>query len=68
MKRNLKSVAQFCTDGPFTQNQIRWWIFNAAKNGLNESQSVVRLQRRVFIDVDKFDAWIDAQQPQQAAQ
>jgi len=61
MSRNLQSVAQFATSGPFTQNQLRWWIFNAATNGLAESGAIVRVQRRIYIDVDRFDTWIDRQ-------
>jgi hypothetical protein len=60
MQRNLKSVAQFAADSPFTEAQVRWWIFNAASNGLQSV--VVRIGRRVYIDVDAFAAWVDAQQ------
>lgn len=68
-------MAQFSASGPFTQNQLRWWIFNAATNGLNDSGAIVRVQRRIYIDVDRFDEWIDRQnktgahpQPRGAAQ
>jgi hypothetical protein len=60
MQRNLKSVSQFAADSPFTEAQVRWWIFNAASNGLQSA--VVRIGRRVYIDVDQFAAWIEAQQ------
>lgn len=60
MSRNLKTVSQFAADSPFTEAQIRWWVFNAATNGLQSA--VVRIGRRVYIDVDGFDRWIDAQQ------
>jgi hypothetical protein len=60
MQRNLKSVAQFAADSPFTEAQVRWWIFNATSNGLQSA--VVRIGRRVYIDVDAFAAWIEAQQ------
>jgi hypothetical protein len=62
MKRNLKTVAEFAAAGPFSQGQLRWWIFNAANNGL--SHAIVRVQRRIYIDVDKFEAWIDSQNQQ----
>jgi hypothetical protein len=61
MSRNLRSVAQHAAGGPFTQNQLRWWIFNAASNGLAEAGAVVRVQGRVYIDVDRFDYWIERQ-------
>ncbi|WP_108473180.1 DNA-binding protein [Rhodanobacter thiooxydans] len=60
MNRNLKSVTQFAAESPFTEAQVRWWIFNAATNGLQSA--VVRIGRRVYIDVDAFSAWVDAQQ------
>jgi len=61
MSRNLQSVAQFAAKGPFTQGQLRWWVFNSATNGLNEAGAIVRVQGRVYIDVDRFDEWIDRQ-------
>lgn len=67
MERNLKTVAQFAAESPFTAGQVRWWIFNAGNNGLSEVGAVVRIGRRVYLDVGKFDAWIDAQNPQRVA-
>jgi hypothetical protein len=67
MSRNLQSVAQFAASGPFTQNQLRWWIFQAAQNGLDASGSIVRVQRRIYIDVDAFEKWIDSQNERTAA-
>lgn len=63
MKRNLQSVAQFAASGPFTQNQLRWWIFQGEHNGLAAAGAIVRLQRRVYIDIDRFSDWIESQQP-----
>ena len=60
MNRNLKSVTQFAAESPFTEAQLRWWIFNASTNGLQSA--VVRIGRRVYIDVDAFGAWVDQQQ------
>ena len=67
MTRNLQTVAAFASAGPFTQNQLRWYIFNASQNGLAEAGALVRVQRRIYIDTDKFDAWIDAQNTQHAS-
>jgi len=67
MKRNLKTVAQFAAIGPFTENQLRWWIFNGASNGLNEAGGFVHIGRRVYIDVDGFERWIAAQNTSQPA-
>ena len=67
MKRNLKTVASFALDGPFTESQLRWWIFNEATNGLGEVGAVLKIGRRRYIDVDRFDDWITRQNPRQPA-
>lgn len=61
MKRTLRTVKAFCDGTPFSESQLRWWIFNAESNGL--APAIVRIGRRVYIDVDQFDAWIDRQSP-----
>ncbi|MEO6687867.1 MAG: DNA-binding protein [Dokdonella sp.] len=67
MKRNLQSVATFAPNSPFSENQLRWMIFNASTNGLREANALVRVRRRVYIDVDAFDVWIESQNAQAAA-
>jgi len=64
--RNLRSVRQLAEDsrGTFTEASIRWAIFNAASNGFDAV--LVRVGRRVLIDLDKFNTWL-AQQQKQAA-
>lgn len=57
MRRNLLTVAQFAATTPFTEYQLRNWIFNAGSNGL--SSALVRVGRRVYVDADGFDRWID---------
>ena len=61
MKRNLKTVAQFADGTAFTEGQLRWWIFNADSNGMDAESVVVRIGRRVYLDVDGFERWIAAQ-------
>lgn len=61
MRRNIKTVPTLAIEGPFTQAQLRWFIFNADSNGLAQADAVVRVGRRVYLDVDKFSDWIDAQ-------
>ena len=63
MPRNLLTVAAFAAAGPFTQSQIRWWIFQSGQSGLGAWGAIVRVGRRIYIDTDKFYAWIDAQNP-----
>ena len=68
MARTLTTVAAFAAAGPFTQSQLRWWIFMAGENGLDACGAIIRVGRQVYIDTDKFDAWIDSQnQPARAA-
>ena len=52
---NLQTVAAFAAAGPFTEYELRWWIFQAASNGLADAGAIVRVQRRVYVDVDKFE-------------
>lgn len=60
--RKLKTVAAFVDGTPFTEAQVRWWIFGAAHNGMDEHGVLVRIGRRIYIDADRFDEWIDALQ------
>jgi hypothetical protein len=62
--RNLKTVSQFAGSSAFTEPQLRWWIFHSNENGMAAAGAVVRVgPRRVYIDVDGFDAWLRAQNP-----
>jgi hypothetical protein len=67
MKRNLKRVAKFAEEGPFTDHQLRWWIFKAPSNGLDDLNAVVRISRGVYIDVDAFERWIQKQNNEDGA-
>ena len=68
MNRNIKTVRGFADASPFTQPQLRDFIFNERTNGLFEAAAIVRIGRRVYIDVDKFEAWIESkQEPRPAA-
>ena len=61
MERNLTTVAQFANGTPFTEGQIRWWIFQASNNGMDDAGVVVRIGRRVYLDTDAFESWIARQ-------
>lgn len=67
MTRKLQTVSAFADASPFTEPQIRWWIFNERHNGMADHRVVVRIGRRVYIDPEAFDRWVDSQQ-QHAAQ
>jgi hypothetical protein len=67
MTRKLQTVAAFADGSPFTEAQVRWWIFNERTNGMAEAGVIKRIGRRVYIDPEAFDRWVEAQQPQQVA-
>lgn len=56
---NLMTVKQLATAYPaFTESMIRWWIFNADRNGFNAC--IIRVQGRVLIDRQAFERWLEA--------
>ena len=62
MNRKLQTVATFADGSPVTEAQVRWWIFNERTNGMAEAGVIKRIGRRVYIDPEAFDAWVEAQQ------
>ena len=59
-KPQLLTVKQFCQQHPaFTEGGLRWLLFNRQDNGLD--RAVLKVGRRVLIDVDRFFAWINEQ-------
>ena len=59
---NLKTVTQFSESNPaFPVSGLRWQIFNEDKNGLKESGAIVRVGRKVLIDVDRYFDWVFSQ-------
>lgn len=58
--QDLRTVQQLSRRNPaFSQPSLRWLIFNAEHNGLN--QAIVRIGRRVLIDEPSFNRWLDRQ-------
>lgn len=57
----LRTIPQLAatSGGLFSEASLRWHIFNAEQNGL--SSAIVRIGRRVYIDLDRFERWIGAQ-------
>ncbi|MGE3319095.1 MAG: hypothetical protein AB7I18_07340 [Candidatus Berkiella sp.] len=54
----VKKIPQLYPD-IFTESSIRWLIFNEKQNGF--SQCIRRIGKKVLIDLDSFEAWIDEQ-------
>lgn len=65
--KNLMRVPQFAAASPFSESQLRWWIYTAELNGLADAGAIVRLGRRVYIDPDRFDGWVQQQQTRRGA-
>jgi hypothetical protein len=63
------TIAQLAGDPdyPFTEPSIRWLVFNAQTNGLASAGAVTRVGRRVYINVEAFDRWLEAQSVQASA-
>jgi len=56
---NLQTVPQFAENNPaFPTGGLRYQIFNEEKNGLKAAGAIVRVGRKVLIDVDKYFAWV----------
>lgn len=59
MDRNLQTIGQLAKRYPFTETQCRWWIKNAATNGL--APAIERVGSRVLVDADQLEAWLTGQ-------
>lgn len=48
-----------CGKYPFSEGQVRFLLMRRAENGL--SQAVIKIGKRVYVRIDLFDAWLEAQ-------
>lgn len=55
--RTVKQVAAACP--AFSVGSLRWHIFNAESNGLRVA--LVKVGGRVYIDLDRFEQWLETQ-------
>lgn len=57
----LRTIAQLAAEsaGLFSEGSLRWHVFHAAETGLD--RAIVRVGRRVYIDLDRFEAWLEEQ-------
>ncbi len=54
----LKTVKQLSEENPaFTEASLRWLIYRAEENGIDEV--LVRVGRRVLFDMDRFEEWLE---------
>jgi len=57
--QNILTVAQLAEENPaFPESSIRWWIFNADRNGFD--RCIIRIGQRVYIDRKAFEDWLEA--------
>ena len=54
---SVRNLPNHYPDAGFTESSIRWLIFNACDNGF--AHCVKRAGRKVLIDLDKFEEWLD---------
>lgn len=59
MARNLQTIGQLAKRHPWTETQCRWWVKNAATNGL--AHAIERVGSRVLIDENQLKAWVAGQ-------
>ena len=58
--QNLRIVAQLVAETSWlTGGEIRWFLFHRETNAL--ASTVVRIGRRLYIDLDKFQDWLAGQ-------
>jgi hypothetical protein len=60
MSKRVSSVKNFPSiypDAEFTEAGIRWLIFNKEKNGFHKC--VIKVGKKVLIDLDRFEKWLD---------
>lgn len=59
MITNLRTIKQLVQENPaFTEGGIRWQLFNAQSNGLSDSGAIVRVGRRIYIDINRYYDWL----------
>lgn len=59
ISERLRTLRQLAERNPaFTEGALRWHVFNAKSNGLD--QAIVRVGRRVLIDEVEFSRWLES--------
>ncbi|MFL0797504.1 MAG: hypothetical protein K6L73_08435 [Cellvibrionaceae bacterium] len=63
---SVKNLPSHYPDSNLTENSIRWLIFNREQNGF--ASCIRRAGRKVLIDLDAFEEWLDNQAIQGGAE
>ena len=53
----VKKLPLLYPDASFTESSVRWLIFNSRENGFDSC--IRRIGRKVLIDVEAFEEWLD---------
>ena len=63
MYPNLETIRTLAQKYPdvITESGLRWEIFNKDKNGLKESEAILKRGRKILIDVDRYFDWLYSQ-------
>lgn len=56
----LRTIPDFAKLSPLSDAQLRWIRFNSATNGADDYGVFRQIGRRVYIDPDAFDKWVDS--------
>ncbi len=57
---SLFTLKQFCErHQAFTNGGMRHLIFHADSNGLADSESIIRVGRRILINEERFFSWLE---------
>jgi hypothetical protein len=54
----LATVEELCALGPWKESQLRFWLYEADRNGL-EAALIRPNTRRLFIHSGRFKAWLE---------
>ena len=55
------TIKQLTTRFPaFSEGALRWIVFQANENGLTDSRALLRIGRKLVIDVDRFVVWLES--------
>jgi len=58
--KNLRTIKQLAAEAApiFTEGKLRWWVYNADKNGL--IVAIVRVGGRIYLDKEAFNSWLES--------
>jgi len=54
---DLRTIRDFAATSGFSFNQMRYLIYNSELNGLEDSGALVRIGKRIWINVARFYEW-----------